>query len=103
MAFVVHCFDTLQRKWESITFTRIQLADLQRQGGFKMRHLDLDVDSPEDVPEVLSRAADLFHESRADLQRDWQDPNAGKIWGDIAAILYRAARSCSKAIKRNER
>jgi hypothetical protein len=61
--------------------------------------LDLDVDSPEKVPQVLRRAADRFRESTGELQSAWQDEHAGKVWTAIATILDRAASSCEKAIE----
>lgn len=63
-----------------------------------MRALDLNVASPDDVPLVLSRAADAFSESSVDLQAAWQDPVSGRIWQDFAEILGRAAVQCEAAL-----
>jgi hypothetical protein len=61
--------------------------------------LDLDVDSPEKVPQVLRRAADQFRQSTDELKSAWQDQHAGKVWTAIATILDRAASSCEQAIQ----
>jgi hypothetical protein len=63
--------------------------------------LDLDVDAPEKVPQVLRRAADKFRESTDELQSAWQDEHAGKVWTAIATILDRAASACEKAIEKH--
>jgi hypothetical protein len=64
-------------------------------------NLDLDVDCPEKVPQVLRRAADRFRESTGELQSAWQDEHAGKVWTAIATVLDRAAGSCETAIKKH--
>lgn len=66
-----------------------------------MNSLDLDVASPEELPQVLRRAADVFRESHERLKADWQDPNAGSIWAAFAQILDRAAASAERAIERH--
>jgi len=65
-----------------------------------MNSLDLNVASPEELPQVLRRAADAFRESHEDLKVNWQDPNAGAVWAAFARILDRAATSAEKAIER---
>jgi len=64
-------------------------------------NLDLDVESPVQVPQVLRQAADRFRESADELQSAWQDQHAGKVWTAIATILDRAASSCEKAIEKH--
>jgi hypothetical protein len=59
-----------------------------------------DVATPEEVPVVLETVANHYRESVGELQGAWQDANAGKIWGDFAAVLDRAARSCRKALEK---
>ena len=65
-----------------------------------MNSLDLNVASPEELPQVLRRAADAFRESHESLKANWQDPNAGLVWAAFARILDRAATSAEKAIER---
>lgn len=65
-----------------------------------MNSLDLNVASPEELPQVLRRAADVFRESHEQLKRAWQDPNAGLVWAKFAQILDRAAASAEKAVER---
>lgn len=66
-----------------------------------MADLDLDVDAPEKVADVLRRAADQFRESVGELQSTWQDRSAGKVWGDIAKALDAAAIKVEQAINRH--
>lgn len=68
-----------------------------------MKSLDLDVASPEELPQVLRRAADAFRESHEQLKVNWQDPKAGLVWVAFAQILDRAAVSAEKAIERHLR
>lgn len=65
-----------------------------------MDSLDLDVASPEELPQVLRRAADVFRESHEQLKVTWQDPTAGLVWAKFAQILDRAAVSAEKALER---
>ena len=60
----------------------------------------LNCDSADSVADVLERAAEAYRESVSDLSVAWGDPNAGKIWGDIATILDRAAEYSRRAITR---
>lgn len=64
---------------------------------------DLNVASPEELPQVLRRAADVFRESHEQLKLAWQDPTAGLEWAKFARILDRAAASAEKAIERLSR
>jgi len=59
---------------------------------------NLDVATPEDVPVVLETVANFYRESQSELSSTWQDEHAGKVWGDFARILDRAAESCRRAI-----
>jgi hypothetical protein len=61
---------------------------------------NLDVATPEEVPAILEAIANHYRESAGELASVWQDGNAGKVWGDFATILDRAAYSCRKAISR---
>ena len=61
---------------------------------------NLDVATPEDVPTVLETVANFYRESVGDLQSAWQDQEVGKVWGDFATVLDRAAKSCRKALAR---
>ena len=61
---------------------------------------DLDVATPEEVPAILEAIANQYRESAGELSSAWQDGNAGKVWGDVATILDRAAESCRKAISK---
>ena len=61
---------------------------------------NLDVATPEEVPSILDAVADHYRESAITLMGAWQDDSAGKVWGDFATILDRAAESCRKAISK---
>lgn len=60
--------------------------------------LDLDVDSPENVPDVLREAAQSYYESAGELASSWQDRQAGSVWNKIAKILERAADQIEKVL-----
>jgi hypothetical protein len=60
--------------------------------------LNLDVESPEQLPAVLRLAAQRFNESAGELESARQDTNPGKVWERMARILERAADSCERAI-----
>jgi hypothetical protein len=62
--------------------------------------LDLDVDTPEKVAQVLRAAAERFYESEGELQSAWQDRNAGRVWREFAKILERAADQCERAVSK---
>jgi hypothetical protein len=62
---------------------------------------NLDVDTPEKVPQALRAVADRFRESNDELRSAWQDEHAGKVWTAIATILDRAAKSCEQAIEKH--
>jgi hypothetical protein len=63
-----------------------------------MKHgLDLDVDAPELVAQVLRNAAQSYHESSSELQSAWQDADVGKVWDALAKALETAAIRCEQA------
>jgi len=62
------------------------------------RNLDLDVDAPEKIPNILRTATEVFYDSSSELSSAWQDREAGKIWSRIAKILERAAYSIDKIL-----
>jgi len=64
------------------------------------RDLDLDVDAPEKVADVLRRAADQYRESQSELQSAWQDKEAGRIWLHIAKALDAAALKVEQSINK---
>lgn len=66
----------------------------------RAERLNLDVATPEELPQVLRRAADVFRESHEELAANWQDPDAGAVWTALAQILDLAADSAERAIKR---
>ena len=63
-----------------------------------MKDFDLDVDSPDEVANVLRDAADAYHESASELDASWQDKSAGRPWTIIARILEKAADQIDKAL-----
>ena len=63
-----------------------------------MRDLDLDVDAPDKVADVLRAAAEAYEESATELQSAWQDREAGRPWSRIARILERAADQIEKVL-----
>lgn len=60
--------------------------------------LDLDVDAPDQVADVLRAAAQEYFEAEEELSSAWQDPQAGKVWTKIARILERAANQVDRAV-----
>ncbi len=54
--------------------------------------LDLDVDSPDKVPDILRNAADDFYEAELELSAAWQDDSAGRPWRIIAQVLEEAVK-----------
>ena len=59
-----------------------------------------DAASPEDVADILRRAADHFRDSRIELQAAWQDDNAGIVWEKLATRLESCAAACEKTVER---
>ena len=67
-----------------------------------MKTTDLaDPATPEGIPAALRAAAELFAQSREDLAANWQDRNAGRVWGEFARIMERAADACDRAIAKH--
>ena len=65
---------------------------------FERKSTDLaDCVAPEEVEPMLRRIADMFNEAATELSSAWQDNQAGKVWGDFARIMERAADQCAKA------
>lgn len=62
-------------------------------------NIDLDVATPEGVPDVLRKAAWNYREAHNELQAMWQDKHAGKVWEQFARILEKAAEQCEKELK----
>ena len=58
--------------------------------------MDLDVNSPDKVADVLRVAAQEYYQAEGDLSASWQDPGAGYIWAKIAKILEQAASKIDK-------
>ena len=56
-----------------------------------------DAAAPEEVENMLRHIADVFNESATELSSAWQDNQAGKVWGDFARIMARAADQCATA------
>lgn len=60
--------------------------------------MDLDVDSPEKVADVLREAADQYRESAAELESAWQEKAAGRPWTQIATLLEGCAERIDRAV-----
>lgn len=65
-----------------------------------MKNMNINVNAPNQLSDVLREAADAMRESRANLQAAWCDPNAGYVWEELAKILDRAAASTDRAVKK---
>jgi hypothetical protein len=65
-----------------------------------MKQYDLDVASPEEVARVLKQAAQMYEQAVLDTQAAWQDPAAGRVWGDLAKVLEKAAKQCEKVCEK---
>lgn len=63
-----------------------------------MADLDLDVDDPEEVADILREAAQGYYEAESELSSAWGDRSAGKAWTKIAKILEAAADKIDKII-----
>ena len=57
----------------------------------------LTTNNPRDVPRILHELAGIYRQDQARLQDDWQDPQAGKVWGDLAKILEAATDKAHSA------
>ena len=62
--------------------------------------MDLAVDSPEAVADVLREAAEQYRESAAELESAWQEKAAGRPWTQIAGLLDGCADRIEKAVGR---
>ncbi len=61
--------------------------------------LNLDVDAPDKVADVLNAAAMAYHASALELSASWQDRKIPMIWAEIAGELDIAAWKIAKIIK----
>ncbi len=61
--------------------------------------LNLDVDAPEKVADVLSFASSAYQASAVELSAIWQDRQISMIWAEIAGELYIAAWKIAKIVK----
>lgn len=61
---------------------------------------DLDVDTPEKVPEILRQAAEAYDSSQGELQTAWQDKKAGHVWSKIAIVLENAADKIERYVRK---
>ena len=61
-------------------------------------NLNLDVNSPDKVADVLRDAAQRYYDTSSELESSWQDKSAGAPWIKIARILDRAAASIDKTL-----
>ena len=64
----------------------------------RTQRLSLDVAAPDEVSDILRRAADAYRESQTELQSAWQDRSADSEWSKIARILESAAQKIDKII-----
>lgn len=62
--------------------------------------LNLDVDAPDKVTEVLGRAIGAYLESSSELESAWQDKGAGKPWVIIAQELDKTISRIDKRLKK---
>jgi hypothetical protein len=60
------------------------------------KSMDLDVDAPDKVAQILRNASDAYYEGAAELESAWQDSKAGAPWIRIARILDSAADKIDK-------
>ncbi len=61
--------------------------------------LNLDVDTPDQVADVLNAAVVAYHASAVELAALWQDRKIPMIWAEIAGELDIAAWKIGKIIK----
>ena len=62
--------------------------------------LNLDVDAPDKVADVLNAAALAYQASAVELAASWQDRRVPMIWAEIAGELDIAAWKIGKIVKR---
>jgi len=61
--------------------------------------LNLDVDAPDKVADVLNAAAIAYHASAVELAASWQDRKIPMIWAEIAGELDIAAWKIAKIVR----
>lgn len=61
--------------------------------------LNLDVDSPDKVADILNAAASAYQASAIELSAVWQDRHIPMIWAEIAGELDIAAWKIAKIVK----
>jgi hypothetical protein len=61
--------------------------------------MNLDVDAPEKVADVLTAAATAYQESAVELSSAWQDRCIPMIWAAIASEIDLAAWKIEKLVK----
>jgi hypothetical protein len=61
--------------------------------------LNLDVDAPDQVADVLTAAASAYQASAVELSASWQDQRIPMIWAAIAGELDLAAWKIEKIVK----
>ena len=61
--------------------------------------LNLDVDAPDKVADVLNAAVIAYHASAVELAASWQDRKIPMIWAEIAGELDIAAWKIAKIVK----
>jgi hypothetical protein len=61
--------------------------------------LNLDVDAPDQVADVLTAAASAYQASAVELTAIWQDRHIPMIWAAIAGELDLAAWKIEKIVK----
>ena len=67
-----------------------------------MKSLDLDVDAPERVANVLRNAAQAYYESHSELSAAWQDRKAGRVWFKLGAEFEKFAERIAAVVERNK-
>ncbi len=61
--------------------------------------LDLNVATPEEVADILERAADEYRQTAYDLALAWGDTGRNPTWIKLAEILADAAEKCREVVK----
>jgi len=65
----------------------------------KREKLSLDVDTPDEVADVLYAAAQSYYEDASELSYYHGDPMAGVVWEQIAHELERSARRIDNIVR----
>lgn len=66
----------------------------------ELSKFSLDVDSPNEVPDVLRDVAEEYYQTASELESAWQDRNASRPWIIIARTLEQAADKIETQLKR---